>query len=111
MYVCDFILSKYSEFVFFSVDVSKDYNAKKKNNDSCNWINSNKITLLPKIWKEFKRINKDITFASSINLKLQLPPDSHLWIVHAVVGILTNQRLHWKSARQHKRKLGAIHRN
>ena len=93
MYVCDCILSKYSEFRFlFSVDASKYYNAKNKNNGSCNCINSNKILTLPKIRKEFKRENKSITFASNINLKVQLPPKSYPWIVHVVVDILTNQR-------------------
>ena len=53
----------------------KDYHSKKKsqnkNNDSRNYINSNKISWVPyiepKIRKEFKKVNKDITFTSAEN--------------------------------------------
>ena len=51
----------------------KDFNAKKKRkNDSCNYTNSKKISWVPniklKIRKEFKKVNKDITFTSGKNL-------------------------------------------
>ena len=58
----------------FLKSLVKDYhNAKKKNNDSRNYTNSKKISWVsnigPKIRKEFKKVNKDITFTSSKNLK------------------------------------------
>ena len=63
-------------------------NAKKKNNDSRNYTNSKKIPWVPnigpKIKKEFKKVNKDITFTSGKNLqsilcqnKPKLLPNSH----------------------------------
>ena len=66
----------------------KDYNTKKKNNDSSNYTNSKKILWVPnigpKIRKEFKKVNKDITFTSGKNLqnilcqnKLKLLSNSH----------------------------------
>ena len=66
----------------------KDYNAKKKNNDSRNHTNSKKIPWVPnigpKIRKEFKKVNKKITFTSGKNLqsilcqnKPKLLPNSH----------------------------------
>ena len=49
----------------------KDYNAKKKTNDRCNYNNSKKIPLVPNIRptlrKEFKKVNKNITFTSGKN--------------------------------------------
>ena len=51
----------------------KDYNAKKKNNDSRNYTNSKNIPWVPnigpKIREEFNKVNKDITFASCKNLQ------------------------------------------
>ena len=66
----------------------KDYNAKKKTDDSCNYTNSKKIPSLPNIgptWrKEFKKVNKNITLTSGKNLqsilcqnKPKLLPNSH----------------------------------
>ena len=66
----------------------KDYNAKKKNNDSRNYTNSKKIPWVPnigpKIRKEFKKVNKDITLTSGKNLQSilfqnesKLLPNSH----------------------------------
>ena len=66
----------------------KDYNAKKKSNDSRNYTNSRKIPWVPnigpKIRKEFKKVNNDITFISGKNLqsilcrnKPKLLPNSH----------------------------------
>ena len=49
----------------------KDYDAKKETNDSCNNTNPKKILWLPnikpKIRKEFKKVNKNITFTSGKN--------------------------------------------
>ena len=57
----------------FLENLVKDYNAKKKNNDSRNYINWKKILWVPnigpKIRKKFKKVNKDITFTSGKNLK------------------------------------------
>ena len=51
----------------------KDYNAKKNNNVSHNYINSKKIPWVPnigaKITKKFKKVNRDITFTSGKNLQ------------------------------------------
>ena len=51
----------------------KDHHAKNKTNDSHNYINSKKISLVPnigpKVRKEFKKVNKDITFTSGKNLQ------------------------------------------
>ena len=51
----------------------KDYNAKKKNSDNRNYTNTKKIpwvpNIEPKIRKEFKRVNKDISFTSGKNLQ------------------------------------------
>ena len=50
----------------------KDYNTKKKNNDSRNYTNSKKIPWVPnigpKIRKELKKVNKGITFTPWKNL-------------------------------------------
>ena len=50
----------------------KDYNTKKKNNDSHNYTNSKKIPWVPnigpKIRKELKKVNKGITFTPWKNL-------------------------------------------
>ena len=57
----------------FLENLVKDYNAIKKSNDSDNYSNSKKIPWVynigPKIRKEFKKVNKDITFPSSKNLQ------------------------------------------
>ena len=58
----------------FLENLVKDYNDKKKNNNnSSNYTNSKKIPWLlnigPKIRKEFKKINKDITSTSGKNLQ------------------------------------------
>ena len=49
----------------------KDYNTKKKNNDSSNYNNSKKILWVPNIgprirkeFKKVKKLNKDIAFTS-----------------------------------------------
>ena len=66
----------------------KDYNTKKKNSDNRNYTNTKKISWVPnigpKIRKEFKKVNKDITFTSGKNLqsilcqnKPKLLPNSH----------------------------------
>ena len=66
----------------------KDYNTKKKNSDNRNYTNTKKIPWVPnigpKIRKEFKKVNKDITFTSGRNLqsilcqnKPKLLPNSH----------------------------------
>ena len=66
----------------------KDYNAKKKNNDSCSYTNSKEILWVPsigqKIRKKIEKVNKDITFTSGMSLqsilcqnKLKLLPNSH----------------------------------
>ena len=66
----------------------KDYNTKNKNSDNRNDTNRNKIPWIPnigpKIRKEFKKVNKDITFTSGKNLqsilcqnKPKLLPNSH----------------------------------
>ena len=62
----------------------KDYNAKNKNNDSRNYTNSKKIPWVPnigpKITKEFKKVNKDLTFTSGKNVQsilCQNKPNSH----------------------------------
>ena len=60
----------------------------KKNNDSCNYTNSNKISWVPNteltIRKQYKKVNKDVTFTSSKKLKSilgqnkrKLLPNSH----------------------------------
>ena len=53
--------------IFLEVLV-KDYNTKKKNSDNRNYTNTKKIPWVPnigpKIRKEFKKVNKDITFTS-----------------------------------------------
>ena len=50
----------------------KNYNSKKKNNDSRNYTNSKKIPWVPnigpKIRKELKKVNKGITFTPWKNL-------------------------------------------
>ena len=57
----------------FLENLVKDYNDKKKNSDSSNYTNSKKMPWLlnigPKIRKEFKKINKDITSTSGKNLQ------------------------------------------
>ena len=69
----------------------KDYNTKKKNSDNRNYTNTKKIPWVPnigpKIRKEFKKVNKDITFTSGKNLqsilcqnKPKLLPNSHLGV-------------------------------
>ena len=66
----------------------KDYNTKNKNNHNHNDTNRKKIPWIPnigpKIRKEFKKVNKDITFTSGKNLqsilcqnKPKLLPNSH----------------------------------
>ena len=85
----------------------KDYNAKRKNNDNLNYTNSKKIpwvpSIGPKIRKEFKKVNKDITFTSGKNLKASYVKTSRSyylivilectsWIVRAMVDILANRR-------------------
>ena len=51
----------------FLENLVKDYNTKKKNSDSRNDTNSKQIPWVPnngpKIWKKFKNVNKDFTFA------------------------------------------------
>ena len=51
----------------------KDYNTKNKNSDNRNDTNRKKISWIPnigpKIKKEFKKVNKDITFTSDKSLK------------------------------------------
>ena len=66
----------------------KYYNAKKKTNDSRNYTNSKNIlwvpTIGPKIRKEFKMVNKDITFTSGKNLQsilYQNKPNRPSWSV------------------------------
>ena len=58
--------------IFLEVSV-KDYNTKKKNSDNRNYTNTKKIPWVPnigpKIRKEFKKVNKDITFTSGKNLQ------------------------------------------
>ena len=82
----------------------KDYNAKKKSNDSRSYTNPPKYpwvtNIEPKIRKEFKTVNKDITFTSykascvktnrSYYLIIILQCTS--WIVHAMIDILASQR-------------------
>ena len=57
----------------FLENLAQNLNAKKKNNDSRNYTNSEKTTSVPniepKIRKEFKKVNKDITFTSGKNLQ------------------------------------------
>ena len=66
----------------------KDYNTKNKNSDTPNDTNRKKIPWIPdigpKIRKEFKKVNKGITFISGKNLqsilcqnKLKLLPNCH----------------------------------
>ena len=66
----------------------KGYNTKKKNSDNRNYTNTNKIPWIPnigpKVRKEFKKINKDITFISGKNIqsilcqnKPKVRPNSH----------------------------------
>ena len=66
----------------------KDYNTKNKNSDNRNDTNRKKILWIsnigPKIRKEFKKVNKNVTFTSGKNLqsilcqnKPKLLPNSH----------------------------------
>ena len=59
-------------FLFLEALV-KDYNTKNKNSDNRNDTNRKKISWIPnigpKIKKEFKKVNKDITFTSDKSLK------------------------------------------
>ena len=66
----------------------RDYNIKNKNSKNRNDTNRKKILWIPnigpKIRREFKKVNKDITFTSGNNLqrilcqnKLKLLPNSH----------------------------------
>ena len=77
--------------IIFLEALVKDYNTKKKNSDNRNYTNTKKIPWVPnigpKIRKEFKKVNKDITFTSSKNLqsilcqnKPKLLPNSHLGV-------------------------------
>ena len=86
----------------------KDHHAKNKTNDSHNYINSKKISSVPnigpKVRKEFKKVNKDITFRSGKNLQSILCQnknrscylvailESTSWIVDAMVDKLVKQR-------------------
>ena len=57
----------------FLKNVVKNHNAKEKNNDSRNYTKSKKILWVPniesKISKEFKKLNKGITFTFDKNLQ------------------------------------------
>ena len=69
----------------------KDHNAKSKTNDNHKYTNLKKILLVPnipnigpKIRREFKKVNKSITFTSGMDLKSilcqnkpKLLPNSH----------------------------------
>ena len=86
----------------------KYYNAKKKNSDNRSYTNTKKIpwepNIGPKIRKEFKKVNKDITFTSDKNLQsiyvktnrsyyhAGVMLECTSWIVHAMANILVNQR-------------------
>ena len=108
----------------FLEDLVKDYNTKNKNSDNRNGTNRKKIPWIPnigpKIRKEFKKVNKDITFTSGQNLqsilcqnKLKLLPNSHPGV--SQLDCLCNgsyigeskkksiDTLHWTSTRLHKR--------
>ena len=72
----------------------KDHNAKSKTNDNHKYTNLKKILLVPnipnigpKIRREFKKVNKGITFTSGMDLKSilcqnkpKLLPNSHPWV-------------------------------
>ena len=83
-FLIDMFVQNEHKRTFLKNLVKNYYHAKKKNNDSRNYTNSKKISWVlnigPKIMKEFKKVNKDVTFTSRINLRSTLcqnKPYSH----------------------------------
>ena len=71
----------------------KDYNAKKKNNDSGNYTNSKKIPWLPDIGpKHLARIYKVFYAKTNRSYYLIVFLECTSWTVHAMVDKLANQR-------------------
>ena len=79
----------------------KDYNAKKKNNDSCSYTNLKKISWVPnvgpKIRKQYKQVNKDLRNKNILGKKtcsyyLIAILECISWITNAMLDILVNQR-------------------
>ena len=86
----------------------KDYNTKSKNSDNRNDTNRKKILWIPnigpKIRKEFKKLNKDITFTSGKNLQRILCQNKPKLLLNSHPGVyLLDCSCNGKLANQRKK--------